>query len=71
MIVILNVYTPNTPQENKSFWKDVPTEAKKPGILKINMTGDFNLVEDVIDHLPSKHNNEHAIKELRNPKTNW
>ena len=41
-----------------------------PGTPKINvMMGDFNLVKDAIDRLPSKHDNEYTIEELRNLKS--
>ena len=70
VIAILNVYAPNAPQENESFWKNVLTEARKPGIPKIDvMMGDFNLVEDAIDQLPSKHDNEYILEGLRNLKS--
>ena len=64
------IYVPNTPQENESFWKNVLTKAQRLGIPKIDMMmGDFNLVEDTIDQLPSKHDNEYAIEGLRNLKS--
>ncbi|KIJ22942.1 hypothetical protein M422DRAFT_276570 [Sphaerobolus stellatus SS14] len=47
---VLNIYAPNNPQENATFWSEIRTiwhrkKLKKPNI----MLGDFNLVEDSSD----------------------
>lgn len=67
---ILTIYTPNTPNENKTFWKTIidkwsNSQLPFPDI----MLGDFNFVEDPIDHMPSYMNNvdsPESFDELKN-----
>jgi len=54
LLTILNVYAPNTPTENEKFWRDLAESLDSqlipyPDIL----VGDFNMVKDAIDRLPS------------------
>ena len=71
VITILNVYAPNAPHENRDFWtklnemfKQPEKKLKKPDL----MLGDFNLVEDAIDRLPCKGDNENVVEELQKLK---
>jgi exonuclease III len=66
-ITILNVYAPNAHNENQQFWetlelKWVNLNLPMPDI----MLGDFNLVEDAIDRLPSHADPFGAINALDN-----
>jgi exonuclease III len=59
-LTILNVYAPNAPHENQAFWETLNLEWDRQGWpLPDIMLGDFNLVEDAIDRLPS-HNDLHS-----------
>ena len=62
---ILNVYAPNNMTENTAFWKkldELRRENKytKPDIL----AGDFNVVEEAIDRIPIKEDNNAAVQAL-------
>ncbi|KLO08568.1 DNase I-like protein, partial [Schizopora paradoxa] len=69
-ITILNIYAPNvTPsngEESKVFWETLLTHfqdhpnAPKPDFV----LGDFNMVEDVIDRLPSRSDPEDSVNAL-------
>ncbi len=73
-ITILNVYAPNvTPSdasENKKFWEEIEAyylrhpRAPKPDF----MVGDFNMVEDAIDRLPTRPDLEEAVDALDDVK---
>lgn len=69
-ITILNTYVPNSPSEYPTFWEKITIkwaelQLSKPDI----MLGDFNLMEDPIDHAPAYPNNEPAITTLRDLRT--
>ena len=54
-LTILNIYAPNSTGENQTFWNHLlnayATGAhKKPDVI----LGDFNLVEEAVDRLPTK-----------------
>ncbi|KAG2744731.1 DNase I-like protein, partial [Suillus brevipes Sb2] len=62
-ITILAVYAPNDPSKNGAFWEEVQTNLTglpTPDVL----LGDFNIVEDALDRLPPKQDNEHATVAL-------
>ena len=51
---VLAIYAPNDPRENRDFWNELKeffeeNPNKKPDL----MAGDFNMVEDSLDRLPS------------------
>lgn len=53
-LTILNVYAPNAHNENKKFWEDLESKWIDMNLpFPDIMLGDFNLVEDAIDRLPS------------------
>lgn len=54
-ISILAIYAPNDPGENRDFWKTILTYFQEhPNIPKPDiMAGDFNMVDDAIDRLPT------------------
>jgi len=69
---ILAIYAPNAPREIKEFWNDIHntinnTTAPRPDII----LGDFNLVEDAIDRLPSKQDEAQATEALREIKITY
>ncbi|KIJ60424.1 hypothetical protein HYDPIDRAFT_61309, partial [Hydnomerulius pinastri MD-312] len=58
---ILNIYAPNEHSANEAFWQELKDKLKglpKPDL----MLSDFNLVEDVLDRLPS-HMDTHLATE--------
>ena len=65
-INILSMYAPNPPRENRDFWTKISSiislyDITPPDIL----LGDFNLVEDALDRLPSSQDDTNATKTLR------
>ena len=65
-INILTTYAPNPPRDNKDFWKKIFAtltlyDLAPPDIL----LGDFNLVEDALDRLPSSQDDTNATEALR------
>ena len=65
-INILAVYSPNSPREIKDFWKSISDKTGSDPLLKPNITlGDFNLVEDPIDRIPSRPDDSQATDQLK------
>ena len=65
-INILVVYAPNPLRENQEFWGKIKTSVETlPNLRPDIMLGDFNLVEDALDRLPSKQDGENATDALR------
>ncbi|KAF9778453.1 Endonuclease/exonuclease/phosphatase, partial [Thelephora terrestris] len=62
-INILAIYAPNSPREIKEFWKTITR--KLNGTQPDVTLGDFNLVEDAIDRIPSKIDDPQAMEALR------
>jgi exonuclease III len=65
-IHILAIYAPNQANESKHFWNDLKRihrqkKTHKPDI----MLGDFNVVEDAIDRLPSHPDDQATVTALR------
>lgn len=65
-LAILNMYTPNPPQENRQFWRDIQVriEARRSRRLEI-MLGDFNLVETSMDRLPTHADRKESVEHLQ------
>ena len=67
---ILNIYAPNAPNEAREFWKTVHQGLRRHTTMKPNvMMGDFNLVEDALDHIPSGTDDQQATELLQNVKS--
>jgi hypothetical protein len=69
-LTILAIYAPNIPIENKEFWLNLQVmwqtrNLPKPDIL----LGDFNIVEDPVDRLPSHPDNTEATEALQDLKS--
>ena len=65
-INILAIYAPNPLRENQEFWEKIKTSVEAlPDLRPDIMLGDFNLVEDALDRLPSKQDGEIATESLR------
>jgi len=65
-INILAVYSPNAPKEIQSFWKTIKDQTDADPRIKPNLLlGDFNLVEDAIDRIPSRQDDAQATENLR------
>jgi exonuclease III len=69
-LTILAIYAPNVAPENQVFWERLQTiwqtrNLPKPDIL----LGDFNLVEDNVDRLPSHSDSTDATEALDNFKS--
>ncbi|TFK84937.1 DNase I-like protein, partial [Polyporus arcularius HHB13444] len=64
-VCLLNVYAPNSPGENGVFWSELEQRlrggrTRKPEIV----LGDFNLVEDALDRLPTHGDQSGAVEAL-------
>jgi ribonuclease HI/exonuclease III len=65
-IKILTIYAPNVPREAKEFWEAINTKINQsPNLNPDVMLGDFNIVEDALDRLPSKQDDAGATEALR------
>lgn len=67
VIHILNVYVPNNRRENGKFWEGLndkwcisPSRLPFPDVI----LGDFNMVEEAINRLPSHRDNEQTVERL-------
>jgi hypothetical protein len=61
-LTILNVYAPNAHNENEQFWDTLETKWSDMNLpFPDIMLGDFNIVEDAIDRLPSHKDPSHAV----------
>lgn len=70
MLNVLVVYAPNTPGEIRDFWKTIHTTVNENPNLSPNiLLGDFNLVEDTFNRLPTRADNTQAVEALRDFKT--
>ena len=56
-IHVLVVYAPNAVNENQSFWSNIQSKLRDLPPPDI-MLGDFNFVEDALDRLPLRSDNE-------------
>jgi exonuclease III len=66
---ILAIYAPNEPTENRDFWIDLKRRQENNEFPKANvMLGDFNIVEDSLDRLPSHGDRAQAVRALRELK---
>ncbi|EPS97590.1 hypothetical protein FOMPIDRAFT_1031963 [Fomitopsis schrenkii] len=67
---LMNVYAPNQASENKRFWEELEGRFARSRLPKPEiMAGDFNLVEEAIDRLPTRKEHDApllALKTLRN-----
>ena len=69
-INILAVYSPNSPQEIRDFWKSISEKTNSDPLLRPNIAlGDFNLVEDPIDRILSRPDDPQATDNLREFRT--
>ena len=69
---ILNVYAPNDRSEHANFWVKVITERRVKHLPKPDfMLGDFNVMEDPMDRMPPKLDDESAIAALREVRHEW
>jgi hypothetical protein len=66
---ILAIYAPNQAGENKYFWEGLKCTWEQLSLPKPDiLLGDFNLVEDAIDRLPSHCDDASAVAALRGLK---
>ena len=71
-INILSVYAPNPPRENADLWTKI--SATLPSLNNAQpdiLLGDFNLVEDALDRLPSNQDDTAATEALRDLKMKY
>ena len=69
---ILAIYAPNVPRETREFWKTIQDKLEaNPGLEPHVMLGDFNLVEDAIDRIPSKPDDTATTETLRKFKLKY
>jgi exonuclease III len=63
---ILAVYAPNDHAESAQMWKDLKSIWSEKKLPRADiLLGDFNLVEDTLDQLPSHPDDQHPVKALR------
>ena len=68
-VSILAIYAPNAANENKSFWKKIHVTWNEMNLPTPDLIlGDFNVVENAIDHLPTHPDNGEAVVALVNLK---
>jgi exonuclease III len=66
---ILAVYAPNEATENRDFWTDIRRARDDNQFPKADiMLGDFNVVEDSLDRLPSHGDRAQQVRALRDLK---
>jgi len=71
-IKILAIYAPNVPREIKEFWNKIQNRINNDTTLRPDIImGDFNLVEDAINRLPSKQDDTQATESLRDIKLRY
>ena len=64
-LTILNIYAPNVHSESQAFWESLDLEWDRQGLPPPDiMLGDFNIVEDAIDHLPSHTDPQSVVTSL-------
>ena len=64
-LTLLNVYAPNSPHDNASFWTSLRLSLDSPNIQCPDaVLGDFNLVVDSLDRFPAKSDNPVAVNAL-------
>ena len=69
-ITALNIYAPNIPQEARIFWREVQDGLRWMAPTKPNvMLGDFNLVEDTLDRIPSGTDDPQTAEHLKEVRT--
>ena len=69
---ILNVYAPNDRSEHTNFWAKVIMARRVKHLPEPDFTlGDFNVMEDTIDRMPSRLDDETAITALREVRHEW
>ena len=67
MLTIPNVYAPNSPPDNKNFWNELDQAFNTNPFPYLDiLLGDFNVVEDAIDRLPSRNDNANTRNALFN-----
>ena len=70
-VSILTVYAPNIPSEIRTFWKTIQNKIETTPELRPHIVlGDFNLVEDAIDRIPSRPDDASTTEILREFKLN-
>ena len=69
-INILATYTPNPPRENEKFWNHLTKHFTQNNTIQPDiMLGDFNIVEEAIDWLPSHPDPLYAANALHKLKS--
>ena len=69
---ILAIYAPNIPGETRRFWREIRSRIEEEPELKPDiMLGDFNLVEDAIDRIPSRPDDPLTMESLREFKIKY
>jgi hypothetical protein len=64
-LTILNIYAPNVHSESQAFWESLDLEWDRQGLPPPDiMLGDFNIVEDAIDRLPSHTDPQSVVTSL-------
>ena len=60
------VYAPNVLQEIEEFWRNITDKVQAGLSLRPEVVlGDFNLIEEALDRIPSRSDNPHATEKLK------
>ena len=63
---VLAIYAPNAPREIEEFWGTIMNRIHlNPDLKPEVVLGDFNLVEDALDRIPSKSDDHWATEKLK------
>ncbi len=66
IVHVLNVYAPNGGADNASFWESVLDATRERRMRRPEIVlGDFNLVEDSLDRLPTRNDHTGAVESLQ------
>ena len=70
LLTVLNIYAPNNHTEIETFFKELKLKFETETLpLPDLMMGDFNIVEDAVDHLPAHADHEGATQALYDLRT--
>jgi exonuclease III len=66
-LTVLKIYAPNSHTENQTFWETLDSEWDRLDLpIPDVMLGDFNIVEDALDHPLSHIDPHHPVDNLNN-----
>lgn len=71
-ILVLAIYAPNSPGENRNFWRHLMDKWDELNLATPDIIlGDFNIVEDALDRLPAHSDDPDAVSKLQGLKSHF